>query len=86
MIVGLARVVGCIRKSGPHADDIEIVSGVAGVHVDVDSEWFFGPFGWILQDVVALAKPVPCRGAQGLWQPPADVAARVLEQAIEVVR
>jgi hypothetical protein len=77
-IVGVARVVGCIRENGN--DDPVIVSGVGGLHVDVDEEWFFGPFGWILTDVVALAKPVSCRGAQGLWLPPPDVTARVLEQ------
>lgn len=29
-----------------------------------------GPFCWILQNVRRI-RPVPCRGAQGLWIPPA---------------
>lgn len=29
--------------------------------------WFFGPIGYVLRDVRALATPVPCRGAQGYW-------------------
>ncbi len=39
--------------------------------------WFFGPVGWVLWDVRALPQPIPCRGAQGLWMVPADVAARI---------
>jgi hypothetical protein len=46
----------------------------------------FGPYGWLLEDVVALRETVPCKGAQGLWTVPPDVAARVLEQVPEVVR
>ncbi len=30
--------------------------------------WFFGPIGWVLEDRQALAEPVPCRGALGLWK------------------
>ncbi len=28
--------------------------------------WFFGPFGWVLEDVTPI-EPVFCRGAQGIW-------------------
>lgn len=70
VIVGVGRIAGCIEASkGPFRRTTEL-----------DTRWFFGPFGWILEDVVALATPVPCRGAQGLWIPPPDVTARVLEQ------
>jgi hypothetical protein len=31
------------------------------------ARWFFGPIGYVLRDVRALAKPVPCRGHQGFW-------------------
>jgi hypothetical protein len=30
-------------------------------------KWFFGPYGFLLDDFVALATPVSCKGAQGLW-------------------
>jgi hypothetical protein len=40
------------------------------------SEWFEGPIGWKLEDVVAI-KPVKCRGQQGLWDLPSDVLAQV---------
>lgn len=47
---------------------------------DPRRRWWAGPVGWLLQDVVALPTPVPCRGAQGLWILPADVEAEVLRQ------
>lgn len=36
---------------------------------------FFGPgrYGWILEDIRALAVPVPFNGAQGLWLVPRDM-------------
>lgn len=30
-------------------------------------KWFFGPIGWVLEDVRKLEKPVPVRGSLGLW-------------------
>lgn len=42
--------------------------------------WWMGPCGWWLTDPIAI-EPVPCRGAQGLWTVPADVAAIVEERA-----
>lgn len=44
------------------------------------SPWFCGPIGWVPGDVRALDEAVPCKGAQGLWDLPADVEARVLAQ------
>jgi hypothetical protein len=44
------------------------------------SPWFFGEHGWVLDDVIALPEPVPCRGFQKLWTLPPDVEARVLSQ------
>jgi hypothetical protein len=31
------------------------------------SRWFAGPFGWVLKDLKVLRDPLPCGGAQGLW-------------------
>jgi hypothetical protein len=39
--------------------------------------WWAGPVGWVLEDVQRLPEPIPCRGAQGLWDVPADIAARI---------
>jgi len=46
---------------------------VTGYVEESDDPWFIGPFGWLLADVVALDRPVPCRGAQGLWKVPEEV-------------
>jgi len=44
------------------------------------SPWFFGPVGWLIDETRRLEKPVPCRGAQGLWTLPPEVEVRVREQ------
>lgn len=41
--------------------------------------WFEGPVGWVLEDVVVLPAPVPCKGAQGLWEVSGDTLAAVRE-------
>ena len=33
-----------------------------------DHEHASGPWCWILEDVKRFPEPVPCRGAQGLWE------------------
>lgn len=40
-------------------------------------DYGFNRFGWHLRNVTALATPVPCKGAQGLWKPSADLVAAV---------
>jgi hypothetical protein len=42
--------------------------------------WFFGPIGYALTDVRPLAKAIPCRGFQGFWTVPENIAKQVLEQ------
>jgi hypothetical protein len=32
------------------------------------SLWAFGPFCWIIGDLVPLCRPVECKGAMGLWK------------------
>ncbi len=64
-IVGLARVTGYIKDS-PLAPDPR-----------VEDPWFIGPYGWLLDDVVAFRTPVPCSGAQGLWIVEGDLLVAV---------
>lgn len=42
--------------------------------------WYFGPIGYVLRDVRALASPVSCRGWQGFWTLPPDVEHQVTAQ------
>lgn len=51
-----------------------------GFVANLPEAWWSGPIGWILDDVVALPSPVPCRGLQKLWRLPEDVAAEVSHQ------
>lgn len=46
-----------------------------------DSEWFCGPFGFVLQGVKALPL-IPCRGFQGFWDVPAEIEATVVAEAM----
>jgi hypothetical protein len=85
-IVAVAELkhVGCIR----HDRQGVYVGGNYrdGPHVDVSaSELLFGNFtpgrfGWVLDKIVRLREPISCRGSLGLWDVPADVAAKIKEQ------
>lgn len=80
-VVGVATVVGCVYAplgDMPLSWSGRVTEGQA--RAVYASRWFVGPIGWVLDDVVALAEPVPCKGAQGLWDVPAEVEARVLAQ------
>lgn len=46
----------------------------------VPARWEMGPYCWVLADVVALPKPVHCRGHQKLWTVAGNIEKLVLEQ------
>lgn len=55
------------------------LAGVAHTDTQVPEEqldWWCGPIGWLLDEVVAI-EPVPCKGAQGLWRLPDEVLGEV---------
>jgi ASCH domain len=39
-----------------------------------------GMHHWVLDDVTALAQPVPCQGRLGLWVPPAELLQQIRPQ------
>lgn len=39
-----------------------------------------GRFGWVLDNIISFAEPIPVKGRLGLFDPPADVLAQVREQ------
>lgn len=60
-------IIGLVTVRGFVEDAIEAAAqGGQG-----QESWFFGPFGWLLDDVVRLETPVKIKGAQGLWDVPA---------------
>lgn len=72
-MVAVARVADCLR-----ANDAQVY--LSGSQAGPPHPWVEGPWCWLLADIRPLAEPVPCRGAQQLWEPPADVLAAVLAQ------
>ena len=69
----LMRISGLYDAPSEHHCPKGVIIGVAtitGCVTESDDPWFFGPYGWKLADVIALPEPIPCRGAQGLWDVP----------------
>jgi len=64
-IVTTAKVIGWVSSDGTAN-----TRQCAGFY---DSPWFFGPFGWVLDDVQKLPEPIPCNRSLGLWVPPAEI-------------
>jgi len=52
----------------------------AGIVTSSHDLWWMGPFGWLLEEPIPLPRPVPCRGAQGLWSLPSSVEKEVMAQ------
>ena len=68
-VLGTARVLACMPLDSMHQmghlqriqrTDLTIGDVLAHEHTE-------GPWCWILTDVRRYREPVPCRGAQGLW-------------------
>lgn len=71
-----------VRTAVPYGAVVAVATYAGAVDrpVVVDGEpdpWFVGPWGWLLEDVVTLPEPVPCRGDRWLWQMSGDVLAAV---------
>jgi hypothetical protein len=65
----------------PNAHGIGTAEPAATAPMPADQRrWFFGPIGYLLRDVRALAKPVPCRGWQGFWTLAPHLETLVREQ------
>lgn len=43
--------------------------------------WFSGPYGWLLDQRIALKTPVPCMGFQKLWRLPEFVVEQINAQS-----
>lgn len=75
-VIGIATVERVVRSTATPGFD----SSHPGTLTDYERLWYFGPYGWLLRDVVRLSKPVPCRGFQLFWTLPVDVQAEVRRQ------
>lgn len=64
-----------------HRSAIVCTAVLLGADTEQRTPWDVpGAVHWRLGDVVRLREPVSCRGAQGLWTVPEDVAAAVRAQ------
>lgn len=76
-IVAIARVAD-VRP----ADEVALeVSGLERLYGDYSS----GRWAWMLEDIRALAEPVPARGSLGFWRPSPDVEAAVAQQLFDAL-
>lgn len=66
VVVATVTVVGWINSDG--------AASYPELTKYLDDKWFFGPFGWVLDDVQKIEKPVRCRGRLGLWDVPTAVS------------
>ncbi|HEX2679548.1 MAG TPA: hypothetical protein VHM19_23020 [Polyangiales bacterium] len=80
VVFATTKLIGWVETGTAAAHKWGAIASVAEAAHAIDSPWLFGPVGWVLEDTRRLAKPVPCRGFQRLWNLPADVEARVIEQ------
>lgn len=80
-ILAVCNLVGVIEPGADGRLKIDAAEP-AKSHAKTDEQrrWHFGGFALVLDDVVTLREPVPCKGALGLWRVPADVAAKVEAQ------
>jgi len=76
-IVGTAVVKGWIH----YTDDFAYSNTISLDEAQraAASRWFFGPYGWLLDDVRVLDEPIPCSGALGLWHVPHAIELELLE-------
>jgi hypothetical protein len=68
--------LGAVIATAVVASVVDNARDAAALAGDDQARWFFGPFGWVLEDIVAC-DPLPCRGRQGLWRLPDDVETAV---------
>lgn len=58
---------------------IVCVARFAGCITSSNSEWFFGPYGWILDDVTPIGNVCVPKGQQGLWEFDEQTLQRIRE-------
>lgn len=81
-IVATARLVGyVVVEQKPNSVERMIEASKDAVYYDHRADpWFFGPVGWLLDDVQKLPQPLACKGKLGVWTVPAEIAVMMEEQ------
>lgn len=79
------------RPKTPDLEDLDYsaICGVARIVTVVEksrSKWFHRPkdgsvnHGWVLEEVIPLEEPIPCKGGLGLWKVPPGVVRKIKKQ------
>lgn len=75
-IVAVADLAACVHRSQSRSRELTDKE-----YQDVKRHKHYeGPYGWVLMNVQSLNNPVPCLGAQGLWDVPAEVMSAILKK------
>lgn len=75
-IVGVCEVVGQVTPLG-EGQRVEPCTGAPWAIWQAGQPWYVGQHAYVLDQVRELTAPIPCKGALGLWTPPAEVVAKV---------
>lgn len=67
VIFAVARWNGVIYLPTPTTEAQDLFPTMEAMPADQE-QWYFGPFGWKLDDYIELPEPVPHKGAQLLWE------------------
>ena len=75
-IVAVVRLSGYVSELGGS----RVCTGITPERAReiIESEWYCGPVGWVLDNIRPLSEPVVCKGAQGLWSVTPDMADDIL--------
>lgn len=76
-VVAVARLLDVVGTNDVMDDVMELTCP----HELAFGDYAPGRFAWLLDGVVELAEPIPCKGALGLWDVPAAIVA-----SLEVLR
>ena len=66
MLIGIVQLVAVVSSQ----EEAERLSPGHG-------KWFFGPYGWVLEDASRLNPVIECRGYQKLWNIPDDLQEKI---------
>lgn len=68
-VVAVARLLACLRLEGMRhvSPRCAIQGGPLTIGDVLDHPYTEGPWCWVLTDVRRYRHPIPCAGAQGLW-------------------
>ena len=83
VLLGTAYLVRVMKKTGVNnpistlsthgriysAGDIQRELEILGGDEFWNSEWFWGEFGFVIQDAKELEKPIPCKGSLNFFEP-----------------